>query len=294
MIDDNVSEIFFNLPFAWANVGEELRTEYLNRLASIPLPKTYTAGTDESFAVNFSNSQYDQGKLCVYAWVTEQGNLFYIGMGDKVRCTNIHSRNDNFKQKCTISPCKVYILASFVRVQSADIIESLCIELAQLKGWNLTNSQKMLSADEITQIKSRSRGLAYKKYVEMVNTYPQIVEAFNRFNSFLLSQILSEDGKLIDKTNLRVFGKGRKDTRVFWEIDGKTDLASRWCKLYKINRATVTDRMVRGLTLKEALTFPKVPQSQVGAGRLYPNSIAYWESIGLKIGVDDSARELRL
>lgn len=77
-----------------------------------------------------------------------------------------------------------------------------------------------------------------------------------------------------------------------WVIDGKSDLPSRWCRFYNINKTTVNNRMMQGLTLKEALTFPKVPQSKVGSGRPYSNAIAYWESIGLKIGIDESAFEL--
>lgn len=78
---------------------------------------------------------------------------------------------------------------------------------------------------------------------------------------------------------------------VDWVIDGKADFPSRWCRFYNISRVTVKNRMMLGLTLKEALTFPKVPQNRVGGGRDC-TSIAYWESIGLKIGVDNSAFEM--
>ena len=64
--------------------------------------------------------------------------------------------------------------------------------------------------------------------------------------------------------------------RVYWEVDGIRKPAREWCNDYDINYSTVIQRMsVNGLTVKQALTFPKVPLSK---GR---NALKYWRSCGL-------------
>lgn len=289
---ENVNDVLMYLKLAWENAGEHLRTKYMSELMNIPLPQKYTNGGDESYCVNFSNDFYDHGNHCVYVWVTEKGELFYVGEGEKKRCTNTTNRTDKFLIKGMSNDlCKVYVLASFVRKHIAKRIESLVIMMAQLKGWNLTNSSEILSTEELSQLKENSESNVTKKFNELVALYPEVVSNFKALNSYLLSQILTDEGKIQDRDYMRSIGREKKDTRTRWIIDKDqpAQLATYWCKKYEIDRATVAARMKKGLTLKEALTFPKIPYGVVGQGCVFSTAIEYWKSLGLSVGVDHTA-----
>lgn len=48
-------------------------------------------------------------------------------------------------------------------------------------------------------------------------------------------------------------------TKSCWEIDGISKPVLEWCEEYKIGYGQVLRRMERGLSVKQALTFPRVP-----------------------------------
>lgn len=79
--------------------------------------------------------------------------------------------------------------------------------------------------------------------------------------------------------NKIVVERNKKKTakKVFWTINGETKSPHEWCEQYNISYSTVYGRVrAFGLTLEQALVFPKVPNNK---SRLDP--IGYWKSLGL-------------
>lgn len=75
--------------------------------------------------------------------------------------------------------------------------------------------------------------------------------------------------------------KGRKEKdnysepKLYWEIDGVEKPARDWCAEYGLSLMVVQKRMWHsGLTIKQALTFPKVPHGHTH------NPMEYWKQCG--------------
>lgn len=67
--------------------------------------------------------------------------------------------------------------------------------------------------------------------------------------------------------------------KVFWEIDGVVRPAKEWCEKYNSSYIKACRRMQKyGLTPKQALTFPSVPEEY------YRKAMEYWRELGLLEG----------
>lgn len=64
--------------------------------------------------------------------------------------------------------------------------------------------------------------------------------------------------------------------KVFWEIDGVEKPAREWCEEYNFSYIKAYKRIQKyGLTPKQALTFPNVPQ------KYHRRAMEYWRELGL-------------
>ncbi len=71
--------------------------------------------------------------------------------------------------------------------------------------------------------------------------------------------------------------KKKTPKRIFWTINNETKSMVEWCEHYNTAQSTVYGRMrAFGLTLEQALVFPKVPNDKSRR-----NPIGYWQSLGL-------------
>lgn len=268
------------LPFCdwYMNLGAEARQEVLNRLAEVRLPGTPGWGKcDTTFMVDYSNRIYDAGRQVVYAWVTERGEIFYIGRGTQERALNIHSRSKEFLSKIDSARCKVYILCAWAKESVADDIETMLIYHALERGLHLQNHRKLLQPVEVECL--RRTGIPHRdcQYPYWIEEYSDVLNAFDSLFSHCLDSMLSDNGKLPDaKFNT---DKDPYECKIYWEIDGVRKPAKVWCYEYHQTYSKVTGRVAKyGMTPKEALTFPPVPK---GMNR---RPVEYWESQGFYIG----------
>lgn len=109
---------------------------------------------------------------------------------------------------------------------------------------------------------------------------------------FERNMILAYDKKGVDLVNKQhLFAPCNltdNSKRRYWIVDGEIKTAQEWCSEYNITYSAVFKRMEKGLTLKEALTYPKIERSE----RKKVNSMDFWISIGLNPGTDISAKDL--
>lgn len=164
----------------YLNLGSEARQEVLMRLAEIRLPGIPGWGKcDTTFMVDYSNRIYDAGRQVVYVWVTESGEIFYIGRGTQERALNIHSRNEGFKSKLDSDRCKVYILCAWVKESVADDIETMLIYHALEEGHHLQNRSKLLQPIEVECLKRTGVPFSACRYPEWVENYSDVLNAFD-------------------------------------------------------------------------------------------------------------------
>lgn len=268
----------------WRYMGEKVRQAYLEELSRIPVPdlSSYFEKADCSFTVDFSNTRYCYGDKCVYAYVTNRCELFYIGTGSNWRAIDRFARSENFKDKIRNNSCRIFILAAFMDEGTADEVETFCIRLAQIKGHRLLNKRKIINDEEISSIKN---GVSPVWLNDMLYAYPKIKQMFDCFNSSLLDDVLSDNSQL--RAGVLIGGDLlEKERRQCWRIENCVKPATEWCKIFNTKYSLVIQRMNdQGLTLYEALTYPKIPSGTIyRGGNLTAWSV--WKSYGLELGTD--------
>lgn len=172
----------------YMNLGAEARQEVQTRLAEIRLPGTPCWGKcDTTFMVDYSNRIYEAGRQVVYAWVTDTGEIFYIGRGTQERALNSYCRSEGFKSKFDSTKCKVYILCSWVKESVADDIESMLIYHALEKGHYLQNRSKLLQPAEVERLKQTGIPFSACRYPEWVENYADVLNAFDSLDEYCLA-----------------------------------------------------------------------------------------------------------
>lgn len=280
-----IQDIWNDLTFSWMYVGEELRKTLISELNTIPLAAPLTGDWERegsyvkaSFAYDFQNDRYFCGDCCVYAYLTDEAKLVYIGSGNSNRPSNMNNRNQIFLDIFGKHNIKVFIIAANVRKDVSLEVEKLCIYLAQLKGWELeANVRGKLTSAEIVCLREKRECRVLNEYQELCSDYPHIVESFNQFNSKIIDCLLSDDDPL---GVMREKRDNKWERRHYWEVDGIIYYATRWCELFGVSYSLVKSRMNRGFTLKEALTVPRIDSHDRKA-------IAK-----IEIGIDQSAKVL--
>lgn len=263
--------------------GEVARKEFLENVNKrINKPDLMTEhnlrNASLMFSVDFSNDLYKLGDGYVYAYITNNGELFYIGCGQSDRVCNIHNRSESFKAIYKLGACP-YVLASRVHKTCAEDIETLCIWVAQMNGCMLENSSKALSNFELRCFLAKQKGSEIEfnsdienkwfKYENLMFEYKEVTEMLQHLFTICL-----------DKTRFsQVIPNqyhGNPPPQVF-VINGVTKTIKEWCDLYNVPRSRVYKYMkVYGLTPFQALTFPKIPNDNRKS-----DAIGYWRSLGL-------------
>lgn len=248
----------------WRNAGAEARKEMLKNLQKIRLPSTDVYKCDTRFATDRSNDLYSCGGYHVYAWVTKRCSIMYIGYGDSWRAANPQGRNEEFQKKFETNEIKSFVLCSNVNKDDAQQMETLCIWRAMVSGYQLTNKSKILSPQQIIELRAEREGsLAYEKYQTLMDAYPDVVEAFDKLKSYCLDMVLSEESVLEDDVHFKSRSRDsiRKYVKYVWTIDGVTKPAIDWCKKYNFALSRANQRIeCYGCTPKEAITFPNLPR----------------------------------
>lgn len=231
------------------------------------------------FSVDFSNDLYSLGDGYVYAYITNDGELFYIGCGQHDRVCNIYSRSDEFKEiyEKGASP---FVIASRVYKTKAEEIETLCIWVAQMNGCVLKNERKTLSDFELKCFLAKEKGKEIKmtpcveeKWEQYENLKIEYEEVFENLEQLLIVCLDKEEYKKIIPKEKEYIPAVQSQ----WTINGETKSIADWCKEYNKSQSCVKGRMIKwGLSPLQALTLPAVPNDK---NRLDP--IGYWKSLGL-------------
>lgn len=252
-------EKFFTELSVWLSKRDGLEDEMLER-------------TNREYEIDYSNNLDKVGGYYVYAWVDRQGNIFYIGQGGLRRVLDKSSRNGAFKKRS--AGAMPFILAYHCNKTTANDIESLCIKHTQLLGCDLINIRGTFNYKEIRYFLMKtfsSNKVAenldwdrkYEDYVYLKETYPEVATS--------LDKMISDDlqiGCVPEKESIK------NEPTTFWTIDGVKKPRRDWCKEYNISVGTVYGRMKHGLTIKQALSFPKVPVERTR------DPMVYWKEQG--------------
>lgn len=248
----------------WRGAGEDVRKEIINELNKIPVPSSEVYKCDSRFSTDYCNNQYLCGHYHVYAWVSKKCRITYIGYGSSYRAATLHGRNESFRSESDINEMKVFILCANVNERDAQDIETLCIWRAMLSGWSLTNKSKTLTQHQLLELRAdKEKSKVNEYYQRLIDDYPEVVESYDRLNSYCLDMVLSEDSELPHDVRFKTTNPQEKLKYVkhMWTIDGEAKPANEWCKHYGValSRANMLiDRY--GCTPKEALTFPRLPK----------------------------------
>ena len=267
----------------WSIASDECRREFIDELNLRGRRIDAWFDVDKRFGFDYSNSIDLIGNRCVYAWVTDDGEIVYVGCGDNTRASNFSGRNDAFREKLLEKPMKSFLICYNIHEKFALEIETVCIWRCQLLHHKLINKAKTLSSSEMFAI---SRGVECEKsakYEELKSGYPDAVSSLDRLLEYCFNCATKGDRKL-DKDPL--FNRGRKRKtciRTAFCINGEIKTVSEWCKKYNRSPSFVMRRIKHGCTPLEALTFPSHPEHKT------LELVSYWESIGCCPGADKSS-----
>lgn len=170
-------------------LGDNARIKFLEHLSTIPPVKEDTDDLiNYEYCTNYCDNVYRSGYKYVYIYSTETGIPFYVGYGDKNRCTNISSRNSNFIENISnLDTFRIFGIVSHLNEKEALEVETLCIWELLSRGFKLVNKSKIV----VDNIKHR----------ELRLHYPEIVESIDKITSDVISTIL-EDYDVFSKNGL--------------------------------------------------------------------------------------------
>lgn len=278
------SEVFWDCVLFLRNANTEARDNFFMEVKErLKIPDVCTVNdlrkASLAFSIDFSGDLLQLGDGYVYAYITNDGELFYIGCGQSNRVCNVHSRSKGFKAMHELG-ANAYVLASNVYKTKADEIETLLIWVAQMNGCMLENSDKILSNFELRCFlaKQKDREIKFNsdiedkwfKYENLMLDYKEVADSLQHLLTICL-----------DKKEFQKYVPKPKDaipaTQSSWTINGETKTIVEWCQQYGKTRSCVEKRIENlGLTPLQALTLPLVPNDKT---RLDP--IGYWCSLGL-------------
>lgn len=271
----------FELQYWWSIASDECRQEFINELNASGKRHDPWYSVDKKFGFDYCNSIDLLGDSCVYAWVTDDGEIVYIGCGNSTRASNFTCRSSEFKDKLRNKPMKSFLICFNVHQKHALQIETMCIWRCQLLHHSLINKAKTLTQHEILAVSGGYECGKSEEYAELQKEYPDALNSLNRLLEYCSN--CAHNGKL-DKD--RLFNRGRKvstGVRAVFCINGQMKPASEWCKIYHRSYAGVLRRMRCGCTPLEALTFPSHPEHKT------LELAEYWESIGCHPGTDTTS-----
>jgi len=271
----------------WRGAGQDARRLIMDELNKIALPSSEIDKCDTRFSADYSNNLYRCGHYCVYAWVSKNCRVVYIGYGSPDRAATIRGRNDSFRSQSDVEDMKVFILCSNVNEDDARNIETMCIWRAMLAGWSLTNKSKTLTQRQLIELRAdRDNSPTNECYRQLIDDYPEVAESYDKLNSYCLDMVLREDSELPHDVHFKTTCPREKVKHIkyMWTINGVTKPAKDWCQKYRValSRANLLiDRY--GCTPIEALTFPRLPKELCREGK---DIGEWWEEQGYRPGTD--------
>ena len=178
-------------------LGDEGREKFLEWLSSLKrYGGTRNNAVNYDFCVSYENDLYKCGVTMVYVYTSEIGIPFYVGKGTTDRATNIYNRSGAFMDRIREGDtCRIFALACDIRDECALEIETLVINEILDRGWRLTNDQKVAISKEQKR--------------QLLDEYPEIIEAVNHINSSAVSYLLEERDTFGDKGRVCVANKSR-------------------------------------------------------------------------------------
>lgn len=219
------------------------------------------------------------GTTYVYAYANKNGDIFYIGQGCMQRMIQHYSSGrSKYFSEVAEGDIHLFVIAKRTCKENALAIEKLLIQYAQLRHFPLVNKQEMLDAQELKYFRYRQSGGSeinnpqekkYVQYCKSIKEYSEIIKLFSKLCD------KSEKGEI---AKLQRYEKPEytRQPLLTWTIDGIEKPRAEWCRIYGMNRTTVEARMRQGLTVKQALTFPKA----VADGK-HGCAIDQWKAMGL-------------
>lgn len=154
--------------------------------------------------------------------------------------------------------------------EEAELIENVHMEYLKFKGFHVPE----MLLDEVESFYIEKYLPPYNKDglpIELVDAYRQVriakMELAKAKNEVWLIKHKLE--RMSESDRERVF-----HPRIEWDVDGVSKPALEWCQEYNIGYGQVLNRMKYGLTMKQALTFPRVPREMVR------HPMEYWKQCG--------------
>ncbi len=264
-------------------VGETGRKEFFKKIndrldRGNVMEEEMLKKVNREYAIDFSNDLDLVGEFYVYAWVDKEGDIFYIGNGNSQRVAAKAGRSDDFKERS--DGAIPFIIVYHCNKGMAEEIENLSIKHAQLLGCNLTNVQGMLSDREVryflaktftpnSVVEDSRLEARYDDYIDLKYRYSEVID--------ILGEMASEDLSPEVKTLAEKVKKIPKNgPTTFWTIDGVKKPRRDWCKQYDTTVGAVYGRIqTHGLSVKQALSFPKVPRGR------NKEAMTFWKEQGV-------------
>lgn len=214
-----------------------------------------------NLAADYSDSYTQTGDCFVYMFVDNNGEIYYVGMGDETRFQYPYGRSKEFDERYKKSKSKVILAAKWCTRAMAAEIERLVIWKCQLSGFRLVNKSEMLSSKELYELRHLSEDLnketnLQSKYRWMKEDYPEVLSAFDKIEKWLYNGGASETSNYVNVKQKTTWAME------CWTIDGVTKTRSQWCKENKVSASKANYRISLGCTPKEALTFPTAPDTK--------------------------------
>ena len=202
MRSPSYSDVYWDCTSFLSNASVKARKKFFEEISQyLEKPNAYKANhlkkANLKFSIDYSSDLLTLGDGYVYAYVTDEGNLFYIGCGQVDRVCNVYSRSKNFKAMYELG-ANAYVLASNVYKTNADEIETLLIWVAQMNGCMLENSSKMLSNFELRCFLAKQKGSEIQfnsdieekwfKYENLMLEYKEVAESLQRLLTICLDE----------------------------------------------------------------------------------------------------------
>ncbi len=241
----------------WRHASQSVREEIIADLQKVRLPEGDIYGTNCKFAVNYSDRIWELGEACVYALVSKDYDILYIGCGDAYRPHTIMGRNREIEVRYKSGGIEPYIICLNVDKEVALKIETFCIWKAQFYGWKITNKAKLLSEKDIISLRCCcDSSEAFRKYLKMAEEHADVAKAFDDLSYYCLQKQKCGEKFDDERTIKKPMGSVRR-IKHMWTIDGEIKPAIDWCRMYEKNYGEMIERVANlGCTPKEALTFP--------------------------------------
>nr|DAO82505.1 MAG TPA: GIY-YIG nuclease superfamily protein [Caudoviricetes sp.] len=213
------------------------------------------------FAVDHSDIMNEVGQFLVYLFIDNNGEIYYVGMGNEQRIMDKKSRNNDFLKHYMKHNSKIVILSKWSTRKIALKIEKMAIWICQMNGFRLTNIKEVLSPKQLYELRhipenKENETETQYEYRQLTREFSEEVKALDRIEQWLYEDGASKTPGFVNTKENVIWAME------CWTIDGVTKTRSQWCKENNVSLAGIGKRLELGCTPKEALTFPTAPDNR--------------------------------